>query len=77
MPRAPVILCTYVFVMTIGFVNHMLHLMCNCYWYTYINVHVLFHMYICYNCYVIQRRLHKLVKLVSGPVFLYEQIESL
>jgi hypothetical protein len=31
-----------------------------------INVHVLFHMCICYNCYVNQRRrLHKLVKLVS------------
>jgi hypothetical protein len=37
-------------------------------------VHVLFNMYICYNCYVIQgRRLHKLVKLVSDPFCLYEQ----
>ena len=38
-------------------------------------MHALFHMYICDNCYVIQRRrLHKLVKLVSDPFHLYEQI---
>ena len=38
-------------------------------------MHALFHMYICYNYYVIQRRrLHKLVKLVSDPFRLYEQI---
>ena len=27
--------------------------MCNFYWYTYINVHALFHMHICYNYYVL------------------------
>ena len=49
--------------------------MCNCYWYTFINVHALFHMYMCYICYVItRRRLQKFVKLVSYPFCLYEQI---
>jgi hypothetical protein len=27
--------------------------MCNCYWYTFINVPALFHMYMCYIYYVI------------------------
>jgi hypothetical protein len=54
----------------------VLFYMCNCYWYTFINVHALFHM--CYICYVIsRRRLHKLVKLVSYPFCLYEQIQLL
>ena len=48
----------------------------NCY--IVINVHALFNVYICYNCYVIQRRrLHKLVKLVSDPFCLYQQIKLL
>ena len=52
--------------------------MCNYYGYTYIHVHALLHMYICYNCYVIQRRrLHKLVKRVSDPFYLYEQTKWL
>jgi hypothetical protein len=29
----------------------VLFYMCNCYWYTFINVHALFHMYMCYICY--------------------------
>jgi hypothetical protein len=49
-----------------------------CYRYTLINVHALFHMYMCYICYVIsRRRLHKLVKRVSYPFCLYEQIKLL
>jgi len=53
----------------------VLFYMCYSYWYTYINVHALFHIYICYNCYVIQRRrLHKRIKLVSDPFCFYEQI---
>ena len=52
--------------------------MCNCYWYTSINVHALFHMYMCYIYYIIpRRRLHKLVELVSYPFCLYEQIKLL
>ena len=56
----------------------VLFYMCNCYWYTFINVHALFHMYMCNICYVIpMRRLHKLVKFVSYPFCLYEQIKLL
>ena len=52
--------------------------MCNCYWYTVMNVHARFHMHMCYICYAIsRRRLHKLVKLVSYPFCLYEQIQLL
>ena len=39
--------------------------LCNCNLNTYINVHALFHKYVWYICYLIQRRIiHKLVKLV-------------
>jgi hypothetical protein len=42
----------------------LLNYMCNFYWYMYINVHTLFYMYFCYNCYVIQRRrLHILISV--------------
>jgi hypothetical protein len=52
--------------------------MCNCYLFTYINVNAVFHSYICYNCYVIQRRwLHNLLSLVSDPCRFHEQIRLL
>jgi hypothetical protein len=37
-------------------------------WHIYNNVYALFHMYICYNCYVNQRRrFHTLETVVSDP----------